>query len=284
MTCDCERGIDCGWVGRGRAALGVSRSCQAGLKLDGGARLGVAAAVRAPTIDMGLAAGDRPRTPFSTAPVAALAIDVARLRIGLSTAEGEAEPPRSLLPGPCLERGTSSCLIAPARGGVETGLLCMPSDSAVAEMRLNRCGVAAAGGVLDKFEFIEELLERRLGPLATREDEDEDDGGVLRLAVMEERVGVPSPRPEWEHPFVRSLDGIVGKLATEVAGLAASWNTDESLLSERTRRKRASILLRSLSVLASSSRRVRQRERRSERRRRMVPFTVCLSLQPFSRL
>ncbi len=46
-------------------------------------------------------------------------------------------------------------------------------------MRLRRCGVAAAGGVFDRLEPTEELLDKRLGPLATREDDDE--AGEMRF-------------------------------------------------------------------------------------------------------
>ena len=152
-------------------------------------------------------------------------------------------------------------------------------------MRLNRCGVPAAGGVLGKLDPIDEELDRRLGPLAMREDEEDDDGGVLREDSAEARLGVPKPNPDCTDALVRNLEGSGGRLATDVAGLAAtSLAIDEPLLSERTRRKSASIRLRSLSVLLSSSRKLRQRERRSERRRSTVPLAVCRSLHPFSRV
>ncbi len=121
---------------------------------------------------------------FLHGPCAALAIDVARLRIGLSTAEGETGPLRSLPAAPGFERGTSSCLATAALGGVETSLLFMPATLQSLKMRLNRCGVVAAGGVLDRCEVIEELLDKRLGPLATRDDDDDDDGGVVRYVLM----------------------------------------------------------------------------------------------------
>lgn len=130
------------------------------------------------TTDTGLAPGDLPRIPFSTAPVAALAIEVARLRIGLSIANGDTEKLRGLLLARCASLGTSSCPAGPARGDAETGLACSPSESAVAEMRLKRSGVSTVVGVLERLEPSEELLGRRPGPLTMRDDADDDEGGV----------------------------------------------------------------------------------------------------------
>ena len=136
-------------------------------------------ALRAPTIEIGLVAGDRPRTPFSTAPVAALAIDVARFRIGVSIADGDTEPANGLLPACCVVVGTCNCLEMPERGGVETALFCKASESAAASILRSRWRVPAAGGVLGRFDPIEELLDNRLGPLAPREEDDDDEGVFL---------------------------------------------------------------------------------------------------------
>jgi len=132
-----------------------------------------------------------------------------------------AKRPDFITPALCEALDGSSCLLALTREGVETILLGIPSDSAVAEMCLSRGGgVSAAGTKFDKRELTEELLESRLGPLVMRDEEEEE--GVVLCELVDARVGVPRPRPSCIEALVRNLVGSGGRLAADVAGLATS--------------------------------------------------------------
>jgi hypothetical protein len=217
--------------------------------------------------------------PVSTAPVAKLAVDVARFLTGVSGAAAraapEALPSRSTFSDRASPNGLADC------NGVEGQRVCMAKDSAVAETRRRRLLLGNGGGVLERLDPTDELEGKWLGPLVMRLDG--LGGAGLVPSTIEERDDTPF-RPDWIEALDRSLPGTGGRLETDVVGLAISAVRLELLLSDRTRLKSSSARFMSFSVLFNVSRKSLQREPRSAKRRKTVPLDVCRCLVPFSRL